>query len=501
MPTPRSITINDLTRVWAMEDGAGPAVVPEYMGVWKAGAPAWNAGSPTPVYIPSDSEYGKFDEVASMPGAEEKPTMGFSARYPRSVESDMLRMRRRGCYHDFQVHIGKCQDPQDFTLGWDKIVVLEHGEISTYGADDLGALAGDDRSPVNENIDVSGTNLYEILKLNLAEICSTSVIQEVVDVMFCDTKSCGGECGLASDGCQKLFALIRAVGGSPGLGPQLVYSDDQGSTCAATPITTLAANEDPDAMACHGDYVIVVSAASISHHYALRDQILLGTEVWAEVVAGYNAGGGPTCIDTYKPGYTWIGGLGGYVYFLSGPAVAPVVQDAGAATIQNLNAIHAYDEENVLAVGDSNAVIYTADGGTWALVIGPAPAVNLTACWMVDENTWFVGTAGGQLFYTRNAGATWIEKQFPGSGAGVVGDIVFVTIQVGYISHYNLIAGVSNILRTIDGGYEFYVLPEGTGTIPANDQINALAVCDDPNMVVGGGLGDDGADGFLVKAS
>ena len=104
MPTPRNITINDMSRVWAMEDGAGPAVVPEYMGVWKAGAPSWDFGRAEKVEIPSDVNYQKFQEVASLPGATGKPTMSFQARYSESM-SDMLRMARRECYHD--IH-GQC---------------------------------------------------------------------------------------------------------------------------------------------------------------------------------------------------------------------------------------------------------------------------------------------------------------------------------------------------------------------------------------------------------
>lgn len=498
MPTPRNITINDMTRVWAMEDGAGPAVQPEYMGVWRGGAANWDFGEASPVYIPSDSQFQQFDEVASIPGEEGKPTMNFVARYSRNI-SDMLRMARRRCTHDFQLHIGKCGDLKDYAGGWDKILVLEQGRISNWSTDELGALSSDERAAVNETIPVQGVDLYEIKQLSLAEICGTSVIQEVLGVVFCDTRTCG-ECGVTSDGCQKLFAVVISVGGSPGLGAQVVYSSNQGSTCSSTPITTMAANEDPTGIACLGDNVVVISQDSISHHYADRELILLGTETWVEVTTGYNAAGGPRAIWTLKPGYCWIVGAGGYVYILDNAANAVVVQDAGSATSQDLNDVHALDEENVLAVGDSNAVIYTTDGSTWASVTGPAPAVNLNACWMVTEQIWWVGTAGGELYYTLNAGASWTLKGFTGSGAGQIRDIYFTTRQVGYLAH-DTATPAGRILRTIDGGYSWYVLPEGTGSIPANDRINSLASCGDANLIVGGGLADDAVDGVLVKGS
>jgi hypothetical protein len=498
MPTPRNIAVNDMTRVWLMEGGAGPGITPEYMGVWKSGGVSWDFGESTPIEIPSDSGYQQFEEVASMAGAKGKPGATLTARYARSL-SDMLRMARRECVDDLQVHIGACQDPQNFRLGWDKIVVFEQFKISNYSTEDLGALASDERNPVNESIQIAAKDYYEIGKLAIAEVAASAVIQEVLDITFCDTKSCGGECGTASDGCEKVYALVKAVGGSPGLGAQIIYSADGGAVWNATPITSLPANVEPNRISCFGDYVVVVSSADESHHYADRDEILLGTETWAEVT-GYAAGKGPTCIWTLKPGYAWIGGLGGYVYFLSDVTEVPVVQEAGSATTQDINDIHAFDENYVLAVGKSNAVIYTTDGETWSAVTGPAPAVDLTACWMASENVWWVGTAGGNLYYTLNAGATWTLKQFPGSGAGAVRDIKFVTTQGGYLAH-DTAAPLGRILRTISGGNSWYVLPEGTGSIPANDKINAVAVCDDPNLVIGGGMGDNAADGIIVKAS
>src|SRR3972149_753594 len=498
MPTPRSLVKTDLTRVWVMEDGAGPKVAPEYEGVWKAGAVSWDFGEETKIEIPSDSAYGEFQEVDSIPGTEGKPSITFTARFARNV-SDMLRLARRRCYHDFQVHIGLCQDLQDFNGGWDKVLVLERGHITQYNTDDLGALASDERAAVNENIPVQGRDYYEIKRLDLAEICSASVIQEVIAVVFADKRTCG-ECGDSSDGWQKLLALVKAVGGSPGLGAQIVYSDGAGATCAATPITTLGATEEPDDMSPLGIYTVVVSQDSNSHHYAETEDILDGAETWAEHGTGYEVGGEPKVIFVLKPGYAWVGGAGGYIYFLDNPANDPVIQDAGAATTQPINAIHAYDEDNVLAVGNSNAVIHTTDGETWAAVTGPSIGVNLNTCWMLSKTTWLVGTAGGRLYYTYDSGTTWTEKGFTGSGAGVVRDIRFVNGQVGYMSH-DTVTPAGRILRTINGGYSWYVMPEGAGSIPANDRINSLATCGDPNIIVGGGLAGDASDGILVKGS
>ena len=54
----------------------------------------------------------------------------------------------------------------------------------------------------------------------------------------------------------------------------------------------------------------------------------------------------------------------------------------------------------------------------------------------------------------------------------------------------------------LDGGNSWKLIPEKTGTMPVNDKINALAYCtSDANFIVGAGLADDAADGFIVVGS
>jgi photosystem II stability/assembly factor-like uncharacterized protein len=118
---------------------------------------------------------------------------------------------------------------------------------------------------------------------------------------------------------------------------------------------------------------------------------------------------------------------------------------------------------------------------------------------MRTKYSWVIGTAGGELFYTVDAGENWYEKAFSGSGNGEIRDVAFSVTPnspFGYMAHDY--GGAGRILRTFDGGNSWYVLPEGVGTIPENDYIGALAVCREPNFIVGGGLAGDGTDGILV---
>jgi photosystem II stability/assembly factor-like uncharacterized protein len=283
---------------------------------------------------------------------------------------------------------------------------------------------------------------------------------------------------------------------------EIIFSADGGTTWGDSTISTLSAAENGDGLACVGVNLIVVSNESCSLHYANAAAVLAGTETWLEVATGFVALKCPNAIYSTDPLHTWIVGDGGYIYFASDPTAGVTVQDAGAITVQNLTAVHAYDSLNVLVAGASNAMAVTRDGGeVWAAIIGPVPAVAINAIWMKGKDEWFVGTAGGELWYTRDAGVTWTKKNFPGSGAGAVHDIKFSNDTVGWMSHATA-TPAGRILRTIDGGYSWYVTPEGNTSIPANDRITALAPCvHDVNLIFGGGLADTGTDGIIVKGS
>lgn len=489
------------SRVFTIEDRAGPANGPVYQGLGKAMGPSWDGGDVTAVRISSNDQYGDFDLIDTIRGAQGLPELPLQFRYEQDI-SDMLRLFRKRCPLDVQVHMGECRDPRDFNGGWHKILVLDGGHITNWSTNEIGAFEPGEDAAINEDIPLTGLDLYEIVRIIPAELGETEIVQEVIDVALCDARQCG-ECGLPSDGCQVVFALTLSAGGSPGLPAELIFTEDGGSILGQTNVSTLAAAEDPDAMACVGTNLVIVSTASCSLHHAPIADILDGTEVWVEVSTGFVcAAGAPNDIFSVGTRHTWIVGDGGHIYFSTDVTASVTVQDAGIATVEDLNAIHGIDDLNLVAVGNNNAVVVTTNGGeTWTSITGPNVGVVLNTIWMRSELEWLIGDAGGQLWYTRDGGVSWTEKAFPGSGAGVVRDLVFATPTVGYLAHDTAVP-LGRILRTIDGGFSWYVLPEDPFSFPANDRVNALAACgDDVNVVFGGGLADDAVDGFFVKAA
>lgn len=486
------------TRVFLVEGGVSGANQPLYRADLRAMGLTYGFGDSEAIEVPDPAKLGDFVEVGEIRGATERPTTQLQGRYPAKTESDIFRIARTGCFSDIHIVIGACNDPRSYDE-YDKLVVFEDARVTNYETDDLGALASGDNAAVNETGDLSGKEAYEVLPVSYGVKAASIVSNEVVDIIICDSVSCG-DCEDPSDGCKKIFGITKAAGGSPSTEADIVYSIDGGINWYAHDIESLDPADDPDGIGCIGSYVVVVSEDSESLHYALKSEMDTLTDPdWTEVTTGFVAGKGPRAIWSLGD-MAFVVGAGGYIYKIENPTSGASVLDAGSVVTSALNDVHALDDEFAIAVGNAGAVLFTNTGIAWALA--PTSPVgygtNLLCCWAKSTTEWWVGSDDGHLYYTLNAGKTWTEKSFDGSGAGAVYDIKFSTKSVGWISH-STATPKGRILRTTNGGYTWKLTPESTKIFPACDQISAIAVCSfNPNFVIGGGLADDGADGFIV---
>lgn len=495
------VVLSGNTRVWWIEDMAGPANVPTYGSFARAQGIDWPQGERTPLRIPDPTRYGQWITASFVDGQQGLPSLTIEHRFLETL-STMLAITRRRCAIDIQIAIGQCQDPSDFDKGWTKKLILENARPSSYGTDELGTFDGDQNAGINEQLPFTGLDYYEVVPLVPQEQQKTEITDEVIAVAICDEVQCG-ECGIPSNGYSKIFAITGVTDGSPGLPAELLYSNDNGKTWATTNVSTLGLAEVPSGMACIGSNLVIISADSDSLHYAPLQDILDGVETWTEVTAGFVAAGSPNAIVSLSRTQTWIAGDGGYVYFSEDITAGVEVQTDGSVSSENLGDIAAFNANHLMAVGAANAILLTSNGGeTWVSATGPAVGIVLNAVENrgVTELEWLIGTAGGDLYFTRDSAQTWTIRTFPGSGAGQVRDIVFVSQTVGYMAH-DTAAPAGRMLRTTSGGNSWYVLPEADGlTMPANDRINSIgATPNNVNLAYGGGLADDGSDGFLVK--
>lgn len=487
-------------RIWYVEGGIHPTRSPVFLALGKfSGDPKITLGEEKKVSAPDPNNFGRDIQLGSMKGEQERATLSLSVRTTTQA-SVLMGWKNKGCRVDIFALSGRCGNPQDFTEGGEFWVYFPDGKISNFAYENFGAFGLDENNPTNEMVDMTSQDFWQYLYMRQDVIGSANTVREIYTVDVYP----GDVCDACPTQYSRVLMTMAGAGATPGTQPILLYSADAGETFSQQTITTLLSNESIADAHYIGAVFALISNTSNSLHWTDINELYEGGNGWNEVVSGFIAGKNPNAMSSADVRHTWIVGNGGYVYFASNVKVGVVPQDPGIATTQHLQSVNALDAKNVLAVGNSNAVIYTNNGGsTWESVTGPAVGVNLGACWMWSESVWFVGEGSGgtgKLWLTINSGNTWTQIGLPNTYNRIY-KIVFTSEAEGYISASA--GGQSYILRTITAGNEWVVLPQGKkGTPSANTYLRDIATgADFDNTVYAAGLASNGTAGVALKMS
>lgn len=485
------------TRCWYIEGGVYPTRSPVMLSLGKFSTdPAQSIGDEKRITAPDPNNFERDIQVGTVRGSEERATLSIGIRSTAQA-SVILGWKNKRCRVDLYALSGRCGNPQDFTEGGEKWVYFPDGRPSNHGYENFSSYGLDENNPTNEKVDMTSEEYYEFLYMRQEQIGAAYTPRRVytVDVYR------GNDCEDCPDPCDRVLCTMAGVGATPGTVPTLLYSGNGGETFSSQNISTMFSNEAIADGHVIGSDIVYISHESNSIHWTNIELLYNGTNTWTEVVTGFVAGKLVNAMDSADARHTWIVGDGGYVYFVQNHRVKAEVQDAGVATLQNLLSVHALNTQYVMAVGNSNAVIYTKNGGvSWSSVTGPSVGVSLAACWMWDETTWFVGEGvggTGKLWLTTNSGQTWSQVGLPSSYARIY-KIEFVSEAEGYLIAAS--GSQAYVLRTITAGNEWVVLPQGKSAVPvANSFLTDLATCSkyaNTAFAVGQAAG---ATGIIVK--
>lgn len=495
---PQLTAINQ--RIWYVEGGVHPSRAPQFLALGKfSDDPAKTIGEETRIGAPDPNNFGRDVQVGSMTAEEERATLAISTRY-QTTKSILQRWKNLRCRVDIYALSGKCGNPQDFTEGGEKWTFFQDGKISGHSFENFGAFDMSENNPTNEAVDMTSEDYYEFLYMRQDQIASASTTRRIYTVdVYKET-----DCDDCAETGERVLLTMAGASATPGTQPSLLYSANKGESFSSQTISTLFSNEDVVGAQVVGDNFIIISNTANEMHWTSVTELYEGANTWSQVNSGFVASKNANAMIFTDIRHGWVVGNGGYIYFVGNFKAGVTVQDAGVATTQHLRSVAAFDSDNVLAVGDSNAVVFTTNGGsTWESVTGPAVGVNLGACWMWDKKTWFVGEGAGgtgKLWLTVNSGVTWTQVAMPAT-YGRIYKIEFVSDVEGYISAQA--GGQSYILRTITAGYEWVVLPSGKkGTALANTFLDDIAVTTKfSNLVYASGLATNGTAGIALKMS
>ena len=395
----------------------------------------------------------------------------------------------------YEVH-SNCADFSDFYRGWDTYVLI-YSLFKFSGPVDIGTrMAADGNDPQEDSVSAMGVALYPAGTLGFGEEASTEVVVEVIDAVYGQNIQCGN-CGLANDGSQIIYALTRANIGSPAAPGQIVYSVDGGTTWATTSITGIGLAAEPRYIDIAGD-VLFVGTDATTLFYARINSATGAPGTWTSVTL-------PVAMrDVYvlSPSQIYFSADSGRVYKTTDITVAPTLLDSGA--VDNLLRISGDGQNTIIAVGANGRVYRSLNNGvTWATLTAPA-ATSLNAIQVLGPNEFWTGGANGNLYRTVNGGSTYTTAYTTG---GTLYDIVFATREVAWVSYSA--SNIAHLVTTMDGGASF-ALDNATSRIvnwPVFNKAQRLAVpyLADPsiaaNYLVVCGLATSTTDGILISAA
>lgn len=467
----QNVMINDLSRMFLFNNGVfvvDPA--PEYFARLGVEGLSQDRGEPEDVEVPSTTQYGKFDKVASLAGELSRMTTTLTGRMSRTELSRLYQLFIDDCPIDAQLHFGLCQDPEDFD-SFDKAMVFEDVRVTSFSTEALVALQASDRAVVNESVDISIGRYYEVIKLLYGVRGSAQTTNgAIVDVTISDRQNCGTGCDESSNGYNKIFAA-SADG--------YVYSSADGGLTWNTFDNSAALGVGETIVGAAVYKTAYMLLDTIGHiHYAPKADILAGTPTFAEIDTALTGAG--AAINSF-----------GTVAVVSGAAgdIAIITDAEGSTELVNtdasvsLSAIGVGEDGTIVVGGASGVVMYSFDGEVWYAATALTATPTVSSVLVKSKTNWIVGTTNGKLFGTTNSGRTWTQQTYPGWVTNVAS---IKAIEAG-TTHVLYMATNGKFYRSANAGSTWVEQPDSTAAFPTNASLNAIAAFG-PNFVVVGGV-------------
>lgn len=460
--------------IWLQYD---PNTLPLFLGCHQIDEISQAKGDKTLIWCKDPSGPNKFKVAGSFRGAPEAPSFTIAA-----VVHDVADFLESIGDDEVTIIINKAkQGAQDEFSNFDRCEILTGCTITNETENGVAARNPDDNAEHMLEVEFAAEEWLKVYPLGSDRQNTT------------ETQAANGICYNPNDPDELYIACSSAVGPATA---NILRSVDRGGTWAATAADPFGAGLHAMAIVCFPLDVNTLrivafraTSAGVALQCAYSDDsgatwttVTIGSVLAQEVLHG----NGAFALDK---NHTWVVTDGGYVYFSDDGCVTWDLQDAGVATPNDLFAVRFADAFNGMAVGVTDTIIVTADGGnTWNVAVGnTASGDDILSVGVIDSKKAWIGldrvAAASKLWFTEDGGDTWDSRGgFTGSGVGEIDGIEFVPGidgQIGILISDNA-TPVGSFFRTRDGGYswEQVVGPTNTGLLAMAliDQNEAFAV-------------------------
>jgi photosystem II stability/assembly factor-like uncharacterized protein len=400
------------------------------------------------------------------------------------------------CTFSLRARFAKCGERED-PSNYDPIMLTYcPSRITERSYDDLVIADPGNNDEILVTTPVTATYEMRIKSVNAGRIGTNAATvgdQPINDAEYCDSESCPGYCGSRSDGCTVAW-FITDTDAAPYANPNLIKMVKNMTTGALTwtvnPI--LPFNNNADGIECAGSRLLVSSNGDSVVAYNDNDG---DQDDWNPITLGNAPAARHTALFARTAREIWVAAAAGYVYKSVDGGSTYTAMHAGDWTVENMNAVWAYDANLVYAVGNNGAMIKSNDGGeTWDDITEVATTNNNLLVVIVPPGRpkeVFIGTNDGAVYRSTDEGDTFSQMSFTGDDVGTIDDLAFCgpcNGDVLYILH-NDAGPRGRVLRDLSGGAggaDVETVAGYTDVVLAGIELNALSCCNANEVVVGG---------------
>jgi hypothetical protein len=347
------------------------------------------------------------------------------------------------------------------------IIGLLEATNNDFSYSDALANADGVQADVKEQVALAATLLQKYTLVAHDDITLTTQDSDINKVLSIGAFRCQGACGVGkSEEDEWLWVTDRdsTPGYSGNATARLGYTTDRFVTRNSVPIDLFQAADATDVVFL-GDRIIVFSASK-APAYASWTDILNGVtapNLWTAMTGftGITAGNFPSKASAPDSATIFMVGAGGRIWKSIGGTSATLIADTGVVTSQNLTTVDFQTDKLGFIGGASGTFIRYYNGAMSVISITDgtntvSAQLNRVRVPSKRESEVYIGTAGGELWRTRNATdtrPTFERLSGPLFGTGAITDLDFAGYKGDqlYILHTNS-SNQSIVYRDLSGG-------------------------------------------------
>lgn len=377
--------------------------------------------------------------------------------------------RFEDCPLDIRVR-QKCDQPQD-TLNYGNpgiISLLESTNGDTSYSDPLALMDGQAKDVKIQTARMA-TQRGLYTKVVLDDVSTQQNDVDFVDVISTSVRRCAGDCGTELTEENGFWAVTKKDSTplyAANATPWFYYTTDGAVTWTSVRIDTLQA-ADPTQVLMVGGNVVVLSTNKAPAYAKYADIVngVTAPNLWSVMTGGFTGLVSPNFPKVgvaINSNIIFMAGNGGRIWKSTDGGISCTLLDNGTTTSNNLNSICAQSEDLVYIGGNSGTLVRIQRGSIAVVQVKDvsnnilSSNINVVGTPPTRSAEVYMGTAGGEIWRTRNATDVKVVSEnlkFPRTGQGSIVDIDFA----GYRGDVMFVVqsdanGYSRLLRDFSGG-------------------------------------------------